>query len=70
MGGAEEPVAVYPARVVEPFAVIAKRQPVHLLWAMEPAPNDEAKARRAVRILYFCMAVGITLPFVLLWLLR
>jgi hypothetical protein len=37
---------------------------------MEPAPNDEAKARRAVRILYFCMAVGITLPFVLLWLLR
>jgi hypothetical protein len=37
---------------------------------MEHAPHDEAKARRTVRILYFCMAVGVTLPFVLLWLLR
>jgi hypothetical protein len=37
---------------------------------MEHAPNDAAKARRTVQILYFCMAVGIALPFVLLWLLR
>jgi len=37
---------------------------------MQPAPDDQAQARRAVRLLYFCMAAGIVLPFVLLWLFR
>lgn len=50
--------------------VIAKPRQVSLRWVMENAPNDEAKARRTVRVLYFCMAVGIALPFLLLWLLR
>jgi hypothetical protein len=36
---------------------------------MEPTPNDEAQARRAVRILYVCMAVGIVLPILLFWLI-
>jgi hypothetical protein len=37
---------------------------------METPPNDHAQARRAVRILYSCMAVGILLPFVLFWIFR
>ncbi len=37
---------------------------------MDPAPSDEAKARRAIRLLYLAMAVGIILPFLLFWLRR
>jgi hypothetical protein len=37
---------------------------------MEPSPADEAQARRTMRVLYLAMAVGIVLPFLLLWLLR
>lgn len=37
---------------------------------METPPDERADARRTVRILYLCMAVGILLPFVLFWILR
>jgi len=49
---------------------VAKPGPMLLLNAMETAPDDQAQARRTVRILYLCMAVGIVLPFVLFWFLR
>ncbi len=32
---------------------------------METPPDERADARRTVRILYACMAVGIILPFLL-----
>jgi len=37
---------------------------------MPASPNDDPKARRAVRALRVCMAVGIVLPFLLFWLFR
>jgi hypothetical protein len=37
---------------------------------METTPSDQAKARRAIRLIYLAMAVGILLPMVLFWLLR
>ena len=37
---------------------------------MPASPNDDLKARRAVRTLRICMAVGIVLPILLFWLFR
>ena len=37
---------------------------------MEPTSSDQAKARRAIRVLYLAMAVGILLPMVIFWLRR
>jgi hypothetical protein len=37
---------------------------------MNEEPEGESKARRVMILLYFLMAAGILLPFVLLWLKR
>lgn len=37
---------------------------------MTERPDEKAKARRAVLLLYVLMAIGILLPFVLLFLKR
>lgn len=49
---------------------VAIAGPFSLLAPMETPPDERADARRTVRILYLCMAVGIVLPFVLYWVLR
>jgi len=37
---------------------------------MDPSAEEKAKARKAIRLLYLAMAVGIVLPLVLFLLMR
>ncbi len=48
---------------------VANWGPRLLSAGMEESAKDAGIARRALRILYVCMAVGVVLPFVLYWLL-